>query len=70
MDPDDFLYTLDEMLEDERFSFASETLEGIKKTVTRTRVVTEGQASAVKNIGRSERDKQAKTWTRRYEGMR
>lgn len=71
MDTDDFLYNLDEMLEDEHFHFAAPTLEGIRKTVKSTRLVTEGQRRAVGNIKQSkgEQDERAgPVWTRRYEG--
>ena len=70
---DDFLYDLDEMLEDERYRWAFPTLEGIRKTVKGTRQVTEGQKTAVGNIKRSVGEDESaarRPWPRRYEGMK
>lgn len=58
---------IDDMLNSEDYTWATDTLEGIKKTVESRRDVTEGQRKAIANIqgARARRD----GWTRRrYEG--
>ncbi len=69
-----FLGTLDELLEDPNYLFAADTLSGIRDSVSRTQVITEGQRGAVRNIERSvveklhDRDDHAPR-SRRYEGF-
>jgi hypothetical protein len=46
----DLLRQIDELLEDERYEWAADTLEGIKSTVSRTGRCTDGQQRAVRNI--------------------
>ena len=44
------LESIDEMLEEEKYEYALDTLEGIKETVTQNEHCTEGQGEAVENI--------------------
>lgn len=46
----ELLERIDEMLEDERYEWAENTLSGIRETVERTGAVTENQARAITNI--------------------
>lgn len=62
-----FCQRLDELIESGHYSWASDTLTGIRDSVERYKVVTPGQRSAVDNVeaarGRSD------GWRRRYEGF-
>lgn len=49
-DLEDFLDDLEVMSEDSRYNFAMDTIAGIHQTVERTRVVTDGQRRAIRNI--------------------
>lgn len=49
----EFVDELDDMLFDDDYSFASDTIEGIKGTVEKTHKVTEGQRTAIENIKNS-----------------
>lgn len=69
---DDFSDLIGEMLEDEKYDFASTTLTGIRVTVHQTQRVTPGQRQAVENIRASKDDESSrpsKNWKRRYEGQ-
>lgn len=52
-DATDFLYGISCMLDDRRFRFATDTLEGIYENVEKALRVTPGQRKAVNNIRRS-----------------
>lgn len=71
MNPDDLIEEINEMLDDEKYNFASTTLIGIRDTVTRTRVVTPRQLEAVMNIKASKKQNEETKakWSRRYEGQ-
>lgn len=58
---------IDELLDSEAYVWATDTLEGIKKTVEARRAVTEGQRKAVANI-QAARSRQDGWSRRRYEG--
>jgi hypothetical protein len=45
-----FLRELEDMIDDGRYQWAEDTLEGIRETVERTRTVTDNQKRAVENI--------------------
>ncbi len=62
-----FVRLIDECLDDSRLEYAFPTLEGIRRTVTGTNRVSEGQQRAVENIRASAREK-TYTRSRRYEG--
>lgn len=49
-DHDNYLEQIDDMLSDERFDFASDTLEGIRDWVAEKLHITEKQKEAVDNI--------------------
>lgn len=67
----DFAEELNDLLDDERFAFAYDTLAGIRETIQRLKRVTPGQYTAVRNIRTSvEQKAERKTWGRRYEGHR
>lgn len=46
----ELLGRIDEMLEDDRYEWAEDTLSGIRSTVERTGAATEGQRRAITNI--------------------
>ena len=61
---------IDTLLDDERYRFAADTLEGIKATLSEGREPTPGQYLAVRNI-RESKEKSVQErggWSRRYEG--
>ena len=66
---EDFIFELNEMLDDEdTYSFARNTLIGIRTTVTATNTVTAQQRSALHNI-RESTQRKVQRWDRRYEGF-
>lgn len=74
----DFIEELDELLENPKYLFASETLSGIKATVEKSSTITAGQRRAVRNIkgvpGGEEDDpslpsQRTTGGSRRYEGF-
>lgn len=62
-----FIGEIDELLEDATYTWALDTLEGIRKTVEARRAVTEGQRRAITNIRRSGERREGGV-RRRYEG--
>ena len=50
---DDFRAEIELMLDDERYSFAKDTLESVEETVSRMQCVTEGQRRTVESIRNS-----------------
>ena len=67
----DFAEELNDLLDDERFAFAYDTLAGIRETIQRQQRVTPGQYIAVRNIRQSVAERErgdGPRWSRRYEG--
>jgi hypothetical protein len=67
----EFLDEINELLENARLGWGFTVLEDIKRTVTKTRNVTEGQRAAVDNIAAGRRDGLPSSKyrsSRRYEG--
>lgn len=81
MNPAKLVEEIDELLDDDRYAWAFTTLCGIRETIGRTNVATEGQHQAVQNIrnAKSIQQRAAATGTglpsdkyrtsRRYEGF-
>lgn len=74
MTANEVLEEIEEMLDDEKYSFAFETLQGIKITIGRTGEATEAQQRAVQNIKSSKSsNREARSDTkrsRRWEGFK
>jgi hypothetical protein len=65
----DVVDELNEMLDNKRYAFASETLGGILSCVTERGAITEKQRRAIVNIrGLSDGNSSERTTSRRYEG--
>lgn len=62
---------IEEMLDEPRFNFAKQTLQGIQDTVRLTGRATATQQQAIKNIRASITPGRGETpnWKRRYEGL-
>ncbi len=64
-----FVETINGLLDDPTYRFASDTLTGIRQTVQALNKVTEGQRRAVTNIeAGGQRGAERGGWSRRYEG--
>lgn len=64
-----FVQEIDELLDNQQYDWAWDTLEGIKASVQRYQSVTEGQDRAIRNIKRAGREKASgRRYNRRYEG--
>lgn len=63
-----FVGTIDDLLTSDGYTWAFDTLTGIKETVEHSHRVTEGQRRAIRNI--EERGETARSTRRRYEGFR
>jgi|SRR5262245_26134882 len=62
-----FVGRIDDLLADREYTFATDTLTGIKETVEHTRRVTEGQKRAVNNIeNRGEGRRRYEGWAGRW----
>lgn len=60
---------IENLLEDGRYRFAADTLEGIVQTLSEGREPTPGQYQAVRNIRESKESRgSSRAWSRRYEG--
>lgn len=68
MEIDDFLEEIDNLLNDKRFTFASDTLNGIRDSVETFRTISVRQRQAITNIKASVEGRQEKKSSRRYEG--
>jgi hypothetical protein len=55
-DYEDLISTIDDLLDDDRYEFASDTLSGIHDTVEEKEHCTDNQRQAVENIQNSVRD--------------
>ena len=63
-----FAREIDDLLEGGTVEWATDTLEGIKKSVEARRTVTDGQRQAVRNIARKGKVERGDRRGRRYEG--
>lgn len=62
--------TVNDLLDEEKYQFAADTLTGIRDTFTAAGYVTQGQKDAILNIraGGDRHEDQDRRWKRRYEG--
>lgn len=68
-----FCEKIDDLILTDNYSWALDTLEGIRETVERSRRVTDGQRRAVENIENARQEDRApsqRQFRRRYEGFR
>lgn len=63
-----FAEEIEELLATGRYSWAEDTLEGIKESVQKFRVVTDNQRRAVRNIEAGAARSEGRRGSRRYEG--